>query len=238
MKNTKKEAALPKVRSRQELDAAIRDHLLEKGARPGERIENELDLAARFGVSRYKVRSVLNALVQQGVLVKYPRKGTFVRQFDAKSLSDDLQFRYKISRFDLHESIEGRIVVELAVLPLVVRRATPGQLAQMEEAVERMRRARNAPEQADKHDLEFHVLLLKACGNELLASFTTVLSMLFHDPEYRRKYWNPETISRLANEHRQILEAIREGDVDLAVERHKAHLHYREKIDRPQPAGG
>ncbi len=216
----------------QQLDAAIRAHFLKKGYRPGERVETEHELAERFGVSRYKIRYVLNSLVQQGVLAKSPRRGTFIRQFDEKMVSDNLQFAYRISRFDLHEYIEARIVAELAVLPLVVRRATPAQIARMEEAVDRMLRNRDSPQEADKEDLEFHLLLLRACGNDLLASFTAVLSRLFHDPEYRRKYWKPEIVARLANEHRLILEAIKEGDVELALERHKNHLHYREKVER------
>jgi GntR family transcriptional regulator, transcriptional repressor for pyruvate dehydrogenase complex len=229
----KKPASAP--RNGQQLDAAIRGHFLEKGYKPGTRIETEHELAAHFGVSRYKIRYVLNSLVQQGILAKTPRRGTFIRHFDEKMLADNLQFTYRISRLSLDGYIEARIVAELAVLPLVVRRATPTQIAQMEETIDRMLRNKDVPEDADKDDLEFHLLLLRACGNELLASFTTVLSRLFHDPEYRRKYWKPETITRLAHEHRQILDAIKLGDVDLAVERHKSHLHYKEKVEKHGP---
>jgi DNA-binding FadR family transcriptional regulator len=221
-----------KTMSSQELGAALRQHLLESGHKPGERIETEHELADRFGVSRYKVRYVLNSLVQQGVLVKTPRRGTFIREIDQKTLSDNLNFTYRISRFSLHEQLEARIVVELAILPLVVRRATPTQIAAMEETIERMVANKDAPQQADKEDYEFHMLLLRGCGNDLLASFSSVLSSLFRDSEYRRKYWKPEIITRLAAEHRLILDAIKQGDVDLALERHKNHLHYREKVER------
>ena len=45
---------------------------------PGERLESERDLAEKYGVNRQTVRSALNVLIEDGVLVKVPYKGTFV----------------------------------------------------------------------------------------------------------------------------------------------------------------
>ncbi|MFR3430380.1 MAG: GntR family transcriptional regulator [Holdemanella porci] len=45
---------------------------------PGERLESERDLAEKCGVNRQTVRSALNVLIEDGVLIKVPYKGTFV----------------------------------------------------------------------------------------------------------------------------------------------------------------
>ena len=45
---------------------------------PGERLESERDLAEKYGVNRQTVRSALNVLIEDGVLIKVPYKGTFV----------------------------------------------------------------------------------------------------------------------------------------------------------------
>jgi len=79
--------------------------------------------------------------------------------------------------------------------------------------------------------MEFHAIMLKASGNSLLNSFSMVISQLFHKVDYRRKYWNTETIERLALEHRSILHAIQDGDTELTIRRLKDHLHYTQKIE-------
>ena len=45
---------------------------------PGERLESERDLAEKYGVNRQTVRLALNVLIEDGVLIKVPYKGTFV----------------------------------------------------------------------------------------------------------------------------------------------------------------
>jgi GntR family transcriptional regulator len=71
---------------------------IESGAlAPGERLENELELAERLGVSRPTVRQAIQRLVQQGMVVRRRGLGTVVvaprimRPLALSSLYDDLQ---------------------------------------------------------------------------------------------------------------------------------------------------
>ncbi len=198
---------------------------------PGSRVETEEQLAARFQVTRYQIRSVLNVLAQQGVITKTPRRGTFINDFDTDIISDAIKFNYQVSNFNLYETIEARIVIELASIPLVVKRITPSQIYELETIVEKMHSNSSLPQVADEADLEFHAAMLRSSGNQLLNSFSQIIAQLFHQVDYRRKYWNTETIIRLADEHRMILEAIQDGDVDLTVSRLKKHLNYTNRIE-------
>lgn len=198
---------------------------------PGSRVETEEQLAARFQVTRYQIRSVLNVLAQQGVITKTPRRGTFINDFDTGIISDAIKFNYQVSNFNLYETIEARIVIELASIPLVVKRITPSQIYELEMIVEKMHNNSSLPQVADEADLEFHAAMLRSSGNQLLNSFSQIIAQLFHQVDYRRKYWNTETIIRLADEHRMILEAIQDGDVDLTVSRLKKHLNYTNRIE-------
>jgi DNA-binding GntR family transcriptional regulator len=72
--------------------------IIESGAlAPGERLENELELAERLGVSRPTVRQAIQRLVQQGMVVRRRGLGTVVlaprimRPLALSSLYDDLQ---------------------------------------------------------------------------------------------------------------------------------------------------
>ncbi len=213
------------------LEEQLRKYILESTNGPGSRVETEEQLAARFQVTRYQIRSVLNVLAQQGVITKTPRRGTFINDFDTDAISDAIKFNYQVSNFNLYETIEARIVIELASIPLVVKRITPSQIYELETIVEKMHNNSSLPQVADEADLEFHAAMLRSSGNQLLNSFSQIIAQLFHQVEYRRKYWNTETIIRLADEHRMILEAIQDGDVDLTVSRLKKHLNYTNRIE-------
>lgn len=70
---------------------------IEEGAlKPGERLDNELDLAERLGVSRPTVRQAVQRLVEQGLVVRRRGLGTVVvaprilRSVALTSLYDDL----------------------------------------------------------------------------------------------------------------------------------------------------
>jgi DNA-binding GntR family transcriptional regulator len=59
---------------------------------PGQRIV-EGEVAQRFGVSRGPVREAARLLEQRGLLVSMPRRGFFVRQFEAKEIEDLYELR-------------------------------------------------------------------------------------------------------------------------------------------------
>ena len=213
-----------------ELSERIRTHILDNGYTTGTKIETEEELAQLFSVSRYKIRTVLGALVQQGVLTKSPRRGTYVNEFNPLAAGENLLFQYRVGEFDLNEFIEARIVIEQAIIPLVIRRITPAQITKLNAAINQMIEKKHTPKQADAADREFHLRLIRAAGNELLASFSSVVTLLFHREEYRSKYWDPETVERLAHEHRRILDAIADGDEKLALQRHGEHLNMRRRV--------
>jgi GntR family galactonate operon transcriptional repressor len=204
----------------------IKTYLSQQGYHPGDRVEPEIKLAKRFGVSRHQVRNALTTLSELGILKRFPRRGTIINGFDADSLSEHIKFQFGMANFDIAEFKEARVVVERAIIPMAVRRISPLQLAKLEEAVQQMLQNADNPKEADKFDRSFHVLLLEACGNNVLKAFSGVISTLFHSKDYRKKYWRTEHIKRLAKEHASILEAVRKGDPDLATKRLEDHLGY------------
>ncbi|MGD9828338.1 MAG: GntR family transcriptional regulator [Hyphomicrobiaceae bacterium] len=52
--------------------------------RPDEQLPNEKDLAARYGVSLVTVRGAMRLLLDNGVIVRYAGKGTFVAKREAR----------------------------------------------------------------------------------------------------------------------------------------------------------
>jgi len=64
----------------------IREQILGKKLLPGQKLSAERILCETYGVSRITVRRALQMLQEQGLLVRQPGKGTFVRTPNSKKL--------------------------------------------------------------------------------------------------------------------------------------------------------
>ena len=63
-----------------QVEARLREDILDKRLLPGAKLPSEAELEAAFGVSRITVRQALNDLQKEGLLVKAHGKGSFVAQ--------------------------------------------------------------------------------------------------------------------------------------------------------------
>jgi DNA-binding GntR family transcriptional regulator len=98
------------------LKAAIEDGTL----KPGERLDNELELTERLGVSRPTVRQAVQRLVEQGLVVRRRGLGTMVvaprilRSVALTSLYDDLYANHRDPATTILSSTEIKAADELA----------------------------------------------------------------------------------------------------------------------------
>ncbi|HKI57123.1 MAG TPA: GntR family transcriptional regulator [Trueperaceae bacterium] len=129
----------------------VRDLLLEGGYGPGERL-SEVTLAERLEVSRGPVREALERLAQEGLVVRVPRRGTYVRHY---------------ARSEVRELMELRRVLETAAARLATERAG-------DEALERMRALQQAADvmvgsgSGYPPDKDFHQAVVRLAGNGAL----------------------------------------------------------------------
>ncbi len=204
-------------------EKSLKDYIIRRGLKPGDALETENELAEILGVSRHHIRGESLELVQAGVLKKTPRRGTVIGEIGFEPLAEAFQFQLQLSGCDFRENWEARQLLELAILPLALKRITPARLTALERCVVEMERNLDRPETADRADFEFHRILLESCGNRTLEAFSVILGALFRD-EYRVGARRPEPLAQAAAEHRGILEAVIAGDISLALERMRQHL--------------
>jgi GntR family transcriptional regulator, transcriptional repressor for pyruvate dehydrogenase complex len=198
------------------LGTAIRLGLLE----PGARLPAERELCAQLGISRSTLRQALTALVQSGHLhaVRGRRGGTFV--------SD----RPPPSEPPSYEELEGwrevcdsRLATELGVAVLACRRADPAALAPLEEHVAVMQeQLEDFP--AYRHaDVRFHVGLAETTGSVTLVAAMTEAqgamgALIDHIPH------PPEVLASSNLQHRQLLAAVGDRDLERATRIVTEHL--------------
>jgi GntR family transcriptional regulator len=71
-----------------QISAILRNRIEEGDLRVGERIPTEDDLCSSYNVSRATVRQALQTLVQDGLVVREPGRGSFVAEADQGKVAD------------------------------------------------------------------------------------------------------------------------------------------------------
>jgi DNA-binding FadR family transcriptional regulator len=181
----------------------------------GSQLPNETDLAAQLKVSRGGVREAVKALAAKGMVEARPRLGTRVLPRRDWNLMDreviDWHGEAEDVRF-LEELLELRLMVEPGAAQLAAERATDEQIAQLGDAYAAMdEHAPDLPESARAFvaaDLDFHLTLLRASGNQLVEQLGRLLeSSLHHGLEASSHA--PGGVAATLPHHRAVLIAVR-----------------------------
>ncbi|WP_110668604.1 FadR/GntR family transcriptional regulator [Salinicola halophilus] len=185
----------------------------------GDTIPREVDLCARFGVSRSTVRSALQRLVNAGLVVRISGQGTRVRELAAWHLLDP-QVSAWMARYAqpnpalTREVFAFRLAAEPYVAGLAAEQATAADLASIESAFDGMLATLESPDLVwqgmshDDYDVAFHEAIFAASHNLIWAQISHVLkpaiSMLV-----TRSNRSAGVLNDSMTRHRRMLEAIR-----------------------------
>lgn len=132
-------------------------------------LPTEAELCDQFGVSRSAVREAVKMLSAKGLVSSKPRQGIRVLPEDQWNIFDPDLLRWMLESKPtlnvLKEFLQVRIAIEPEAAALAARYADPIKIANIEQALERMRKApENSPEDLDA-DIAFHVSILYASNN-------------------------------------------------------------------------
>src|ERR1700709_1466288 len=124
--------------------------------RPGDRLPNEADLAARLGLSRNSLREAVRALTLIRILETRQGDGTYVTSLEPEILLETLSFvaDFHQERTLLHV-LEVRRILERAATGLAAQYITAEELAALGEHVDAMDTCETA-EALVENDLTFH----------------------------------------------------------------------------------
>ena len=136
----------------------IKNRIIDLTYPPNTLIKEEA-IAEEFKISRTPVRSVISRLVQRGLLVVKPKKGTYVSRISLKMVDNDSYIR---------QAVECKIIED------VVKNITPEDVAVLKEILVRQEEITNMEPSIEKskafnsNDNEFHVAIFKIAGHETL----------------------------------------------------------------------
>ena len=190
----------------------ITEHISSGQWAPGMKIETEEQLCSRLGVSRIAVRQAIEKLSALSVLRKVQGSGTYVNSFKDASLLGMIY--YPPTRETMRTVLEFRRMFDSYNAQLFVQYASPEELAELEENYRMMSSLRDEPKAFQEYESGFHHLIAAGTNNVIIQQISTMLTELlaWHQALQYDNIGPDNSIIW----HGRILDAIREGDGELA----------------------
>jgi DNA-binding GntR family transcriptional regulator len=181
----------------------LREQMRKGGLGPGSTIDME-ETSKRLGVSKTPLRDALLLLETEGFVSVLPRRKVVVNPLTLQDIQD-------------YYEILGAL--EATALGASFGRLGPAEIAHMEALNAAMRRAIDGDDfdLYYEKNLAFHDVFLGLSGNDYLKKTVNTLKKRLYDFPRREgfvKEWEQSSIG----EHTGLLEAIRRGDREAAVE--------------------
>ncbi|GLQ27750.1 GntR family transcriptional regulator [Sulfitobacter pacificus] len=185
------------------LHQAIRDGLFQ----PGDRLR-EADVAQRLSLSRTPVREALRKLEADGIVEHRARIGAVIR---------------KLERTEVVELYEMRLVLERTAAEMAAKHASDAEIDELEEVNNKIEVTVDDPATAAALNQDFHRCIYLATRNRFLLESARALNnaLMLLGPTTLA---DAERIKTVCQQHKNIIDAIRAGDVEAAGASAEAHL--------------
>jgi len=221
-----------KVRSRK-VPAIAAEQIVEaiqRGDYPiGGKLPSEAMLASQMGVSRASIREALSALEATAIIQSRQGSGSFVIRRPS-SLDQEEAVHLIQSEAGCLEVMEARCAFEPVVAALVATKSSDKEIAKLRRILVEMAgfAAVGDFDRCIKTDKAFHTGLARAVGNPLISSAIVLLVDTTEQRAYRRftrHYYlkNVKDLKMVVDLHREVLQAIEDGDSTEAAAKMRKH---------------
>jgi len=176
---------------------------------PGARVNVE-KLTKEIGTSRTPIWEAIRRLEQEGLVVHYPNKGTYMNALTAEQALD---------LYAVREVLEGMAA------KLAATRISDDTIRRLEKCLEKQKKIvlKKDVVTYSQNDFEFHALIYEASGNEFLReqlegikNKMRPLGIHFED-----------SLNMFFDDHIEVLEALRNRDelkAEIALKNHNQHM--------------
>lgn len=195
---------------------------------PGDRLPSEAVLSETYGVSRTVIREAIASLRADGLVE--PRQGSGVYVLEARQ-SDVAPFQNvdfdRVS--SVVELLELRTAVESEAAALAAIRRSPSQEEHILECLQAFMEANRGERSASQEDFALHLAIADASNNPRFGEFLrllggNVIPRKALRPEGSELRIDTSYLSRIAEEHQKIVDAILDGDAERARQAMCVHL--------------
>jgi GntR family transcriptional repressor for pyruvate dehydrogenase complex len=224
----------------------LREEILSGVFVPGEKLQPEFELAARFGVNRFTVREAMTKLEQMRLIARRAGIGTVVLDYSEHASVDVMEDLVlsadgRVNPFVVSNLLEAARILSTEIAALAAQRHSPSDLRKLRSVVAEMRAEKRLSRIAAL-DFDFHWALAGAAGNIVprlvLNSVRSLLKK--YAPLLETLYLAPDSI---VEGYDHVVEAIVARDAERARSlvrwiwtwRHERFVELLEQHGRSQP---
>jgi DNA-binding FadR family transcriptional regulator len=190
--------------------------------KPGDKLPSEQELTQLFGLSRPTIREAIHSLVARNILDVTHGRGTFVSQ--NPGVETDPLGLSALTTEQLGESLpEARVLIEPGVAGLAAKNATPEDMEAIETHLSDMEQIVQEGGVSMSVELEFHRSIANASKNLIIQRIVPIILESIMRT-YSHAHRTREEHAMALEEHRNIVKAIRSGEVEHAEEAMRQHL--------------
>ena len=152
---------------------SIKQLLIDRRLKPGDKLPSELEISEGLGVSRGSVREAMKILSAFGLVDIKIGNGTYVCESPSNGMLDSFLFTFFASNPNVEDLYELRCIFEIDILELILKHYDENweyrrQLRKNLDELTALMNEGATPEQLKHNDLEFHHLMGKASNNLLV----------------------------------------------------------------------
>lgn len=210
----------------------IQEMIMDGTFKSGDKLPPERELTTKLGVSRTSLREALKALEVLGLIESKQGEGSYISNNISSTILKSISIAYKLSNGTVENILELRHSLEIQAVRSAALKATAEQIEELEDIVEKMANTNDEDDQS-KLDIEFHNKLIGTMNNVIFQIIADSVSNLMrpfiksireiyskNDQELKTYYF--------VEQHRNIINAIKERDPEKAVNVMREHIELNE----------
>ncbi len=183
----------------------------------GEGLPSEADICEMYDVSRSATREAVKMLSAKGLISSRPKQGIRVlpehnwNMFDTDVLSWILNSKPSIQI--LKEFTQVRLAIEPQAAALAAQNASENELAEIGNALQRVKDAEDGLDDPLDADIAFHTSIFKATGNRFFYQLTDFISTALRvSIRYTNRLRDSNTST--VKHYESIFQSIKDGQLD------------------------
>lgn len=214
---------LDKNNKYEKIVAQIKEKVFSGEFKPGDRLPAEREMADLLNVSKLIVREAYRALQLFGMIdIRRGNKGgAFICAPSSQSIIESISELLRFQGVRIEEWTEARLLLEVDIAELVVKRATLNDLERLEQIIAEAENKSQYEKVVHKENIQFHLNLAEVARNRILfTSYRSMMDILLNS--YLALNFGVDHFE-VAQSHRHLLEILKKGEKDpfiMAIETH------------------
>jgi DNA-binding FadR family transcriptional regulator len=176
-------AAAPGAKLSQRIARQIAAEIAQRGLRPGDKLDSESAMLARYGVGRPSLREALRILEDQGLIILKPGPGggPVVAAMGTRDFGRIASLYFQTAGTTLRELGEALVVIEPVMARQAADRASEEGRSELRAHLDRVRHRATAEATLVAGTDEFHGMVAQLSGNGVLGLVATAVRGLYEE---------------------------------------------------------